>query len=434
MKEEHSNELNIDTTKLTGNKILLAHSGGLDSSVLGHLLLKAKLNFSVAHCNFQLRGSESDKDAQFVESWCRDNAIPFFSVRLSTEAHKNYYKKSTQVAARELRYKWFDALIKGYGFDLLLTAHHLNDQLETFLINATRGTGISGLLGIQEQADLLRPLRSLPKKELIQYAQAQGVLWREDSSNASDDYLRNALRHHVIPELEQVVPNALQHFHSTLHHLTLANDFIQESLEALKQKFFTVEEDQIKIEIKELLQLPSLAFCAHHWFSPYGLNSKEVIKLLNADSGKVIASETHRLIRDRSDLILTKKREIEKKQYTFDPTQSNIDLPILLKCEEITPKKATVWDSHQAALDKMLLKKPLSLRKSTKGDYFYPIGMKGKKLLSKFFKDEKYSLLEKEQQWLLCSEDQIVWVIGKRCDKRFVATESTKDTLLITVV
>ena len=434
MKEEHSNKLDIDFTKLAGNKILLAHSGGLDSSVLAHLLLKAKCSFSVAHCNFQLRGSESDTDAHFVQSWCRDNAIPFFSVRLSTEAHKNYYKKSTQVAARDLRYEWFNALMKGYGFDLLLTAHHLNDQLETFLINATRGTGISGLLGIQEQDSLLRPLRSLPKKELTQYAQAQGILWREDRSNASDDYLRNAVRHHVIPALEQVVPNALQHFNSTLDHLTLANDFIQESLEALRQKFFIIEANQIKIEIKGLLKLPSLAFCAHHWFSPYGFNSKEVLKLLNAESGKVITSKTHRLIRDRSDLILTEKQSLEKSQYSFDPTQSNRDLPIHLTCEEITPNKSTVWDSHQAALDKMLLKKPLSLRKSIKGDYFYPIGMKGKKLLSKFFKDEKYSLLEKEQQWLLCSDDQIVWVVGKRCDRRYIMNDNTETILLIYVI
>ena len=434
MKKELLNKLNIDHTGLSGKQLLLAHSGGLDSSVLAHLLLKAGLNFSVAHCNFQLRASESEADMKFVEAWSREHSIPFFCVKFATEIHKEFYKKSTQVSARDLRYDWFYSLMEVYEFDFLLTAHHLNDQLETFLINTTRATGISGLLGIQEKETLLRPLRTIPKKELIKYAEAEKISWREDQSNASDAYLRNAIRHHVIPAIEEVVPNALQNFQSTLDHLDLANDFIRESLETQKNKLFKNTGKSLSIEIKELEELPTLSFCLHHWFAPFGFDTKEVVKLMESESGKVIYSPSHRLIRDRSSITLSLLYSKEDNQFLFDPLKNNQDLPIQLSCESIEIKGKETWESHQAALDKRMLKKPLSLRKSIKGDYFYPTGMKGKKLLSKFFKDEKYSLLEKEQQWLLCSENKIVWVIGKRCDRRFIATINTKKVLLITVV
>ena len=434
MKKELLNKLNIDHTGLSGKQLLLAHSGGLDSSVLAHLLLKAGLNFSVAHCNFQLRASESEADMKFVEAWSREHSIPFFCVKFATEIHKEFYKKSIQVSARDLRYDWFYSLMEVYEFDFLLTAHHLNDQLETFLINTTRATGISGLLGIQEKETLLRPLRTIPKKELIEYAEAEKISWQEDQSNASDVYLRNAIRHHVIPAIEEVVPNALQNFQSTLDHLDLANDFIRESLETQKNKLFKNTGKSLSIEIKELEELPSLSFCLHHWFAPFGFDTKEVVKLMESESGKVIYSPSHRLIRDRSSITLSLLYSKEDNQFLFDPLKNNQDLPIQLSCESIEIKGKETWESHQAALDKRMLKKPLSLRKSIKGDYFYPTGMKGKKLLSKFFKDEKYSLLEKEQQWLLCSENKIVWVIGKRCDRRFIATINTKKVLLITVV
>ena len=416
MKKELLNKLNIDHTGLSGKQLLLAHSGGLDSSVLAHLLLKAGLNFSVAHCNFQLRASESEADMKFVEAWSREHSIPFFCVKFATEIHKEFYKKSIQVSARDLRYDWFYSLMEVYEFDFLLTAHHLNDQLETFLINTTRATGISGLLGIQEKETLLRPLRTIPKKELIKYAEAEKISWREDQSNASDAYLRNAIRHHVIPAIEEVVPNALQNFQSTLDHLDLANDFIRESLETQKNKLFKNTGKSLSIEIKELEELPSLSFCLHHWFAPFGFDTKEVVKLMESESGKVIYSPSHRLIRDRSSITLSLLYSKEDNQFLFDPLKNNQDLPIQLSCESIEIKGKETWESHQATLDRRMLKKPLSLRKSIKGDYFYPTGMKGKKLLSKFFKDEKYSLLEKEQQWLLCSENKIVWVIGKRCD------------------
>lgn len=434
VKKELLNKLNIDHTRLSGKRLLLAHSGGLDSSVLAHLLLKEGLNFSVAHCNFQLRASESEADMKFVEAWCREHSIPFFCVKFATEIHKEFYKKSTQVSARDLRYDWFYSLMEVYEFDFLLTAHHLNDQLETFLINTTRGTGISGLLGIQEKETLLRPLRKIPKKELILYAEAEKISWREDQSNTSNAYLRNAIRHQVIPAIEEVVPNALQNFQATLDHLDLANDFILESLETQKNKLFKNTGKSLGIDIKELEKLPSLPFCLHHWFAPFGFDTKEVVKLMESESGKVIYSASHRLIRDRSCITLSLLHSKENNQFLFDPLKNNLDLPIQLSSESIEIKEKETWGSHQAALDKRMLKKPLSLRKSIKGDYFYPTGMKGKKLLSKFFKDEKYSLLEKEKQWLLCSENKIVWVIGKRCDRRFIATKNTKKALLITVV
>jgi tRNA(Ile)-lysidine synthase len=418
---------------LAHEKLLLAHSGGLDSSVLAHLLVSENIPFSIAHCNFQLRGEESDQDAQFVKIWSESHRIPFYLKCFDTLQYKKKNKLSTQETARILRYEWFKTLQKTNGFTVLLTAHHLNDQLETFLMYATRGTGLKGLLGIPESDWIQRPLLSVTKKELYTYAKAMDLKWREDSSNKTDNYLRNELRHHVVEPLLSIQPQALTNFNKTLKHLTTTEAFVQSQLDQLKKQIFNINSDTTHIKVRDLEQLSQKEFCIHHWFSPYGFDASEVVKLLVASKGKGLYSSTHRLIRERDTIVLTSFAAENKEEFHLTLGQTNCELPIPLRWESFLLKEKEIWEPYQAALDKNKLKKNLTLRKYKKGDYFYPTGMQGKKLISKFFKDEKFSTLEKEAQWLLCCGEDVVWVVGKRCDKRYAAKKTGNEILLMTL-
>lgn len=420
-----------DLSSLASEKLLLAHSGGVDSSVMAQLLLDEKIPFSIAHCNFQLRDSASNDDEKFVRDWSQQHKIPFFTKRFDTLSFKKEHKQSTQLAARNLRYQWFEELRNTHGFSVLLTAHHLNDQFETFFMYATRGTGITGLLGIQERDWIHRPLKNTPKAEILAYAKEHKIKWREDASNATDEYLRNAVRHQFLEPWLEHHPESLTNFKTTLQHLTAANSFIQTQLDFLKKQIFIKQDYGLEIDIVLLNQLPQKHFCIHHWFAPLGFSADEILKLLQTSKGKVLYSATHRIIREREHLVLTTLKAINPHRFVLDLSLKENKHPISLVWETVNPTPKMNWKSHQAALDKSLLKKPLSLRKYKKGDYFYPSGMNGKKLLSKFFKDEKYTTLQKESQWLLCSGEDIVWVVGKRCDKRFTATVSTSEILLM---
>lgn len=403
--------------------MLLAHSGGVDSSVLADLLLSMSVDFSVAHCNFQLRGVASEEDHDWVKSWCAEKGIPFFSTRFILPQGD----ASIQLKARELRYKWFYELVALYSFDLLLTAHHLNDQLETFLMHAGRGTGLKGLIGIPSHSHLFRPLLSFPKKTLLHYASINKINWREDASNASTSYWRNALRHEVVKPLLNSHPQYLHNFQTTLKNLKETQAFVSTQLDTIKQALFVSQKDHIEINVKKVQNLPNTSFCIHAWFTPLGFHSREVEKLLEAQTGSEIMSVTHRLIRNRNVLLLTERDLFQKEQkvFTWD-LKAPLTYPLELKC--VSQK---IEGTHCAVLNPTVLKMPLKLRKYKRGDYFYPLGMKGKKKLSKYFKDEKYSLLEKENQWLLCSEDDIVWIIGKRLDNRFAALPTTKNPLIL---
>lgn len=403
-------------------KMLLAHSGGLDSSVLAHLLVEMNCNIAVAHCNFQLRGADSEGDQEWVQQWCQQHKIPFYTQRFVLPKGEG----SIQLNARQLRYDWFDALQEIYEFEVLLTAHHLNDQLETFLMHAGRGTGLTGLLGIPSSPKRFRPLRSISKATIKAYAKEHKLIWREDVSNASTAYTRNAIRHKVVAPLLTINPQFLSHFNTTLAHLNDTQGFVEVQLAALRQKIFKPKKEYIEIDLKKLNTLPQLSFCLHAWFMPLGFHHNEVQKLLTAQTGSALSSVTHQLIRNRDCLLLrTLTPAIAPENIVWDPTQP-LTHPLPLEVIEKAPKSARV-----AILDRTLLKSPFILRKYRKGDYFYPQGMQGKKKLSKFFKDEKYSRLEKEKQWLLCTENDIVWVIGKRVDQRFAAQDNNQNPLII---
>lgn len=409
----------------THPKLLLACSGGVDSMVLFDLLLRLPFTFEIAHCNFGLRENDSDEDAAFIAQHCKQKGIAFHCQKFDTKSYAESNGISIQMAARELRYVWFDKLKVKHNFAKVLTAHHLDDQLETFLINFGRGSGLKGLRGIIS-CHISRPLVTVSKAEILRYAKENELVWRDDVTNSKDDYLRNALRHHVIPAWKKIHPNLLQQTQKTLFHLMLAQEALDEHLKAFKQNHFKPVSNAIAIDVKMLSTLRPLTYYLHALFSPYGFTEvSDVEQLLQTQSGKVLHSETHRLIRDRENILLSEAQINTHQELHWQPDDI---LTVPLKLRSINH---TEMDKNAAVLDRHLLKFPLILRKYREGDYFYPAGMKGKKKLSKFFKDEKYSLLEKENQWLLCSEDQIVWVIGQRVDARFAASLTTNESLMI---
>lgn len=409
----------------TDPQLLLACSGGVDSMVLLDLLQKSHYTFGVAHCNFGLRSSASDLDAQMVEHYCSTHQIPFLISSFPTAEQAKREGVSIQMAARQLRYSWLSDIIATQDYTHIVTAHHLDDQLETFLINTGRGTGLKGLRGILSNS-ILRPLLQVSKQEILTYAQNHDIQWREDSSNAKDDYLRNTLRHRIIPLWKQAVPDLLTAVKRTFRHYALAEEALAFHVQKFKITHFITQDESTSIAIDALNVLVPRAYYLHALFSPYGFHhSDDLEALLDTQSGKYLTSETHRLIRDRNSLLLGPKPTEKAKEVYWTP-YNDLTTPCHLSLETVhRPSKDT------AVLDPSLLKYPLILRKFRKGDYFYPIGMHGKKKLSKFFKDEKYSMLEKENQWLLCSEDNIVWVIGQRIDSRFAASASTQTPLMI---
>ena len=432
---------------LGSKKLLLAISGGIDSMVLLDLLSKIDIDLSLAHCNFKLRGKESDSDESFVRSKAIKQDFTLFVKEFDTKEYASEHKCSVQMAARELRYRWFRELLSDYGYDYIITAHHANDNLETFLINLSRGTGIDGLCGIPEKSDyILRPLLPFIKSEIIDYAQENNIRWREDLSNQDDKYLRNKIRKELVPLLEELNPSFLDSFSNTLTNLKGSKEIIDHRMELIRSKVIEKDPYQdkniIRFKVKELLEFSANSAYLYQLFYPYGFQQwKEIRVLLASQSGKYIFSHTHRLLKNRDYLVLSEKSN-SNSGYTKKDLYDKDDLVNLngasLSIETInvslTPSNKKFDQSpDKASFDKDLLTFPLTVRKWEKGDYFYPFGMTGKKKLSKFFKDEKYSLLDKENIWLLCSGRDIIWIIGKRMDNRFKISDKTKTILKATL-
>lgn len=417
---------------LNGKKLLLACSGGLDSVVLAHLCKALKFDFALAHCNFSLRGTESDGDEDFVRELASTFEIDVYVKQFDTEQYAEEQRLSVQMAARELRYKWFDELLQSKRYDYVLTAHHADDSLETFLINLSRGTGIEGLSGIpQVNGNVVRPLLPFSRNEIIEYAKSESIQWREDSSNASVKYLRNKIRHEIVPGIKELNPTFLQNFQHTQHHLRQINDLVNNHLNELKSKLFQQRKDKVQIKIAELQKLQPLDAYLYGLFNGYGFSEWSDVKdLLTAESGKQVFSKTHRLIKDRQSLILAKIERKESEAFEIHSDKAIDELPIKISLEDVETFEKQ--GQNVVFLDKEKLNFPLVLRNWKKGDYFYPFGMKGKKKLSKFFKDEKMDLISKEKQWLLCSGDDIVWIVGRRADERFKVDDSTMKILKIT--
>ena len=430
-KFQHHIEQNFP--QLKDKKLLLAVSGGVDSIVLLDLFYKLRFEICVVHCNFQLRGKESDADEMLVRETCQDKYIPYFIESFDTLEFAKENKLSIQLAARKLRYDWFQELLS-LGFDYVLTAHHLDDNVETFLINFTRGTGLEGLTGIPAQNEnIIRPLLPFSRDEIENYAKENKIQWREDSSNASDKYFRNKLRHNIVPTLKELNTGFLDSFQNTLHHLQQAESLVNDASKLVFEKVVKERGNQLEIQLKQLLEFQNYKAYLFQWLKSYGFSAwNDIYDLVNAQSGKQVFSETHVLLKDREKLILSERKSTDKSEvFIIESIESKVNIPLKLIFSRFSGGKNV--NANCIFVDEDKIKFPLIIRKRQEGDYFYPAGMNGKKKLSKYFKDEKYSLLDKENQWLLCSEDQIIWVIGKRADQRFITTERTQQIIKIDI-
>lgn len=433
MLQKFQNHLLHNFQFLSGKKILLATSGGKDSMVMLHLFQQLDYKIGIAHCNFQLREMESFEDQNFVQEYATANDIPVFITQFDTKAFAEDYKVSTQVAARELRYNWFYELLETEKFDYILTAHHADDNLETFLINLSRGTGLEGLTGIPEQNDrVVRPLLAFSQEEMEEYAKLNNIQWREDSSNASDKYLRNKIRHHLVPMLKDLNPNFLSSFHKTQTYLQEAQVMVEDASIMIYQQVAKQEEDTIYFDLKKLKKLPNYKSYLHQWLKEFGFSAwDDIYDLVESQSGKYVFSPEYRLLKDRDSLILSPIHFVnEKEEYSIDENQKEVNIPLNLTFCKVADISLTTNSAIFVDADK--LQYPLVLRHWNEGDRFQPFGMNGKsKKVSKLFKDEKLSLLEKENIWLLCSNDEIVWIINVRQDERFRIDNTTKNILKI---
>ncbi|MFD2565583.1 tRNA lysidine(34) synthetase TilS [Aquimarina rubra] len=421
---------------LKERKLLIACSGGLDSIVLTHICDVLDLEIGIAHCNFKLRGKESDEDEKFVLEIANRLRVPYFVTNFETEKYAKDHKLSIQMAARELRYNWFQEIVMEYQYDYVLTAHHKDDNLETFLINLSRGTGIDGLTGIPEiNKPYVRPLLPFSRNQILEFAKKNKITWREDSSNQNTKYLRNKLRHQVIPELLAINPNFLQNFETTLNNLKQTNTFVKNQVDRVRNDVFEYSElGTIRIPIHKLQQYDDPKTYLYFLLKDFGFTAwDDIFQILTAQSGKQVFSPTHRLVKNRGYLLLCPIIEdVSDRIYKIPEEENMIIIPSgMIKLKEVSDVSNT--DLKTIYLDKEKLKYPLIVRKWKEGDYFYPLGMKGKKKLSKYFKDEKLSLLAKERVWLLCSGDEIVWIINYRADNRFKISPETKNILKVTI-
>ena len=419
------------------DRLLVACSGGVDSVVLCDLLFKNGYNFFIAHCNFQLRGGDSDADEKFVRSLGDRYNVPVFVNRFDTAEYAATKKLSIQVAARELRYQWFNVLLAENNLDYLLTAHHADDNVETVLMNIFKGTGISGMHGILPKRNkIVRPLLFATKKEIIDYANGHELTWVEDASNATDKYTRNFFRRQVIPLIEKVIPGASGNFLETIKHLKEAELLYNQAIEIHKKSLLYFKGDEVHIPVLKFAKTTPFKTIAYELIKPYGFTAFQVndlISLLQSETGKYIASATHRIIKNRKWLIIAPIASvdattllIEEGDNTVLFDESKLEVSI---SNVIQPSS----DNKIATLDCRQIKFPLLLRKWKTGDYFYPLGMPKKKKIARFLIDLKLSKTEKEKVWVVESNQKIIWIVGYRIDDRFKLTRATKNVLRLKV-
>lgn len=422
------------------DKIILAVSAGIDSVVMCHLFHLAKFNFAIAHCNFGLRGEESEEDELFVKKLAKKYKVPFFIDHFEVAAFAEKEKISIQMAARALRYNWFQNLLDAEGYQYIAAAHHLNDSIETLLLNLTKGTGIAGLHGIQPKVNrLIRPLLFADKEEIYAFVVEHQLGWREDSSNQSVKYQRNLIRNEVIPLLKNINPSLENTMKQTIERLTAVEQLFQLEVERARQKLIRKEGEIIyvdfillKQESQPLIKLYELIKDNHFSYT----QAQDIWQVLDAEPGRLFDSPTHTLVKDRKDLIISPKQmqdfisaNIHENQTFFSNESLELHIGELSATNFIIPTQATM-----ACLDKQLLQFPLKLRRWKEGDWFCPLGMNKKKKLSDFLIDLKIPLNLKSRIWVLTSNGSIVWIIGHRIDNRFKITDKTAHILQISSI
>lgn len=426
--------INEERLFFSGQRILLAVSGGADSVAMCHLFHNAGFDFAIAHCNFALRGDESVRDEQFVQQLAATLQVPFFYTRFDTMTYVEEKRVSIQVAARELRYAWLEATRAANGFDYIATAHHMQDNVETVLMNLAKGTGIAGLHGIlPKQGNLLRPFLFARKEEILAYMGEMPFV--EDSSNQTVKYTRNFFRHRVIPVMAEAYPGVIQHIGDSIERFREAEQLYLQAVALHKKRLIHVQGATVMIPVLLLQKTVPLQAVAWEIFKDFGCSAAqlpEVLALLETSSGKMVETGTHRILRDRKWLLITAREETAAVTVAITPDRTIVPVPdgqLKLKERVVDAQFKIPVTAHIACIDKATLQYPLLFRKWKQGDYFYPLGMRKKKKLSRFFIDQKLSLVQKEQVWVLESGKRIVWIAGMRIDDRFKITAQTKDLL-----
>jgi tRNA(Ile)-lysidine synthase len=414
--------------------VVVGVSGGTDSMALLDILTLLNYRCIAAHCNFHLRGEESDRDAEFVKNWCKNSDIEYISIDFDTQEYARYKKISIEMAARELRYKWFEIVRQQYEAEVIAVAHHRDDSVETVLLNLLRGTGIRGLIGISpKKGNIVRPLLCVSRNEIEEYLKERNISFVTDSTNYDDAITRNYLRLNVIPMMEKLNPSAKNAIFRTTQNVGEAYNIYENAIETLKKGVMSGE----KISIEKLKKTPSPVSVLFEILSPLGFNSsvvEDIIDNLNSSSGKVFLSKQYRVIKDRHFLLLSKIADTNNSdsEILIHEGTNEILWPIHLKISVVNKNKIDVNKPGRFLFsDAEKVRFPLKLRKWKEGDWFVPFGMKGKKKLSDYFTDCKFDLLEKESQWILESEGQIVWIVGKRNDERFKVSDHTDNVLMI---
>ena len=417
-------------------KVIVGLSGGMDSMVLLDLLVLLEYRCIAAHCNFHLRGAESDRDADFVRKWCKNTDIPFTSIDFDTTGYAEDRKISIEMAARELRYEWFEILRKQYEADAIAVAHHRDDSVETVLLNLIRGTGIKGLSGISPRnGSEVRPLLTVSRSEIEDYIIERELPYVTDSTNDQDIYLRNYLRLNVIPKLEVVNPSVKESIIRTSKNISEAEKIYSESI----REYIDVVFINDKINIPMLKKTASPQSVLFELLSPLGFTSstiEDIFQSMDSTPGKVFLSDRYRVIKDRSDFILEKITSdiISDEHYLIEEESKEITFPVRFNLrKEKTPVKIEKKKNILYA-DADKLKFPLIMRRWKAGDWFIPFGMNGKKKLSDYFTDRKFSLKDKKEAWVILSGENIVWIVNERSDNRYKITDESKNIFIIEYV
>jgi tRNA(Ile)-lysidine synthase len=423
------------------DKLLLAVSGGVDSMVLFHLCLKAGYEFSVAHVNFKLRGENADADEALVINTCKAFKIDCFTTNFNTQNYANEKKLSIQMAARELRYNYFDQLIQQHQFTKLLTAHHANDQIETFFINLLRSSGIKGLKGIPMQNEnIIRPLLFATKNQIETYANTHQIIFHTDSSNLKDDYLRNHLRHHVIPAFNNASPNATIQILNSIQHLNDDFNLLQELHQKAFKNLITTHAHGIIINKTKLQVYANAQAMLFAYVKNYGFNKSQVQQMLQHkqdESGKLYYSNTHKILNNRNEFIISlieKPNTLE--EIIIHNIGQTITTPLHIKMQLSSVNEVNYKNAHanEAYFDASKIKFPLKLRLWQAGDQMQPLGMKNKKNLSDILIDNKVDILTKTNTYVLCNNNnQIIWLIGHRLSEQFKIDPKTKNVLYFTL-
>lgn len=419
------------------DKILLGVSGGVDSIVMLHLLIRAGYEVGVAHCNFQLRGKESEEEHRFVAWLAEHYNIPFFVKKFDTHQHATEQGVSIQMAARRLRFEWFEQLRQTHDYNYIGIAHNKNDSVETSLINLARGTGLKGITGIKPKSKyIVRPLLFASREDILYYCQQEGLSYREDSSNQTTKYSRNRIRHEIIPEFQKINPQFLETMDKNLDRFRSAYTLFESIISEIRERLLIKQGNDWVINFNLLQEYPENYTILYELLKPFRFSAdvvSDIFYSLGTESGKTFYSDSYKAVKDRSKLIITTLEASEPKRYYIDRENSKIDTPVTLtfNVKNLDEAFRIPTDPNVACIDYDLVEFPLILRKWQSGDFFKPLGFGHYKKLSDFFIDNKYSLVDKEQTWLLTSGEQIVWVVGARLDDRFKITNQTSEVLII---